>query len=136
MRSMTARLCALVVLCTALAAAHAVAQTQTASEFYLSYRAAFDKAKSIDELLPYMSKPVAAQITATPKADRAKMFELMKAMGTLTDVKVVKEAKSADGATLSVEGLDGDKKKNTGTVQIVKEGGAWKLGPESWSSSS
>ena len=50
-------------------------------------------------------------------------------------VKVVKEAPTATGATLSVEGMSPDKKKATGTVDMVKENGAWKVGKESWSSS-
>ena len=107
---------------------------QTASQFYLAYRAAFDKAKSIDELLPFLSKKGAEQVKATPAADRPKMFELMKMMGTLTEVKIIKEAKNGDGATLTVEGVSPDKTKTKGTVEIVKEGGAWKLGGENWSS--
>ncbi len=107
---------------------------QTASQFYQAYRAAFDKAKSIDELLPFLSKKSADQVKATPAADRPKMFELMKMMGTLSEVKILKEAKNGDGVTLTVEGVSQDKTKSKGTVEIVKEGGAWKLGGENWSS--
>jgi hypothetical protein len=107
---------------------------QTASQFYLAYRAAFDKAKSIDELLPFLSKKGAEQVKATPAADRPKMFELMKMMGTLTEVKIIKEAKNGDGVTLTVEGVSPDKTKTKGTVEIVKEAGSWKLGGENWSS--
>jgi hypothetical protein len=109
---------------------------QTASQFYMAYRAAFDKAASIEQLLPYMSKPTRAQVDATPAAERAKMFEVVKMLGTLTSVKVLKETKTADGVTLTVEGIDSDKKKTTGQVEVVRESGAWKLGGESWSSSS
>jgi len=117
------------------AAAGVAAQTQkTASQFYMDYRAAFDKAKSVDELLPFMSAESRKQVEATPAGERAKMFELMKAMGTLTNVKIVKETPSGDGATLTAEGLDSEKKKATGTITIVKEKGAWKLGGESWKS--
>jgi hypothetical protein len=107
---------------------------QTASQFYLSYRTAFDKAKSIDDLKPFMSKETLDQIDATPAAERSKMFEMIKMMGALTGVKVLKEAPGPKGATLTVEGIDSDKKKATGTVEIVKENGAWKLGGESWKS--
>jgi hypothetical protein len=107
---------------------------QTASQFYLAYRAAFDKAKSIDELLPFMAKKNVDQVKATPADQRGKMFEMIKEMGALTNVKVVKEVKSGDGATLTVEALGLDKAKTTVTVDIVKEGGAWKIGKESSSS--
>ncbi len=129
--SLTVALCATVTLLTPLAA-----QTKTASQFYMDYRTAFDKSTKIDDVLPYMSKQRADQVAATPADERAKMFEMIKMMGTLTEVKVLKEAKTAEGTTLTVEGLDSDKKKTTGTVKVIKEGGAWKLDGESWSSSS
>ena len=124
-------LCAAAVLVSSLAA-----QSKTASQFYMDYRVAFDKATKIDDVLPYMSKQRVDQVAATPADERAKMFEMIKMMGTLTDVKVLKEAKSADGATLTVEAVDSDKKKTTGTIKVIKEGGAWKIDGESWSSSS
>jgi hypothetical protein len=116
--------------------ASVLAQTQTASQFYTAYRVAFDKATKIDELLPLMSKKTNDQVAETPAAERGKAFEFIKMVGTVTDVKILKEAKTADGATLTVEALDSDKKKTTGTVKVIKEGGAWKLDSESWSSSS
>jgi hypothetical protein len=113
----------------------AVAQEQTASQFYMAYRAAFAKAAKIDDLLSFMSKATRKQIESTPAAERPKMFEMVKAMNTFTGVKVVKEAKSADGVTLTLEATDSDKAKATGTVEIVREDGAWKVGRERWSSS-
>jgi hypothetical protein len=110
-------------------------QSQTASQFYESYRVAYEKATKIADLLPFMSKTTNDQVAATPEGDRDKMFGLMKMMGA-TDVRIVKEAKTAEGATLSVEGIDADKKKITGEVKLVKENGAWKLDSESWKSSS
>ena len=124
-------LCAAAVLVSSLAA-----QSKTASQFYMDYRTAFDKASKIDDVLPYMSKQRADQVAATPADERAKMFEMIKMMGAITDVMILKEAKTAEGATLTVEALDPDKKKTTGTVKVIKEGGAWKLDGESWSSSS
>jgi hypothetical protein len=129
--SQAVALCAAVALLTPLAA-----QTKTASQFYMDYRTAFDKATKIDDVLPYMSKQRADQVAATPADERAKMFEMIKMMGALTEVKILKEAKTPEGATLTVEALDPDKKKTTGTVKVIKEGDAWKLDGESWKSSS
>ena len=112
----------------------AAAQTQTASQFYMTYRAAFEKAKKIEDLFPYMAKKNIDQVNATAPAERAQMFEMIKMMGAITDVKVVKETKTATGATLDVTAMDPDKKPTKGTVDIVKEGTAWKLGSESWKS--
>jgi hypothetical protein len=55
-------------------------------------------------------------------------------VGTLTNVKIVKETATSDAATLTVEGFDADRKKSTGKVTLVKEGGDWKIDTEEWSS--
>jgi hypothetical protein len=107
---------------------------QTASEFYTAYRAAFDKAKKIEELIPYMSKSMKADIEKTPTSERPTMFEMIKEMSKMSDVKIVKETKTADGVTLSVEAVGPERGKMTGQVRIVKEDGAWKMAKESWSS--
>jgi Domain of unknown function (DUF4878) len=117
-----------------LVAQRAPAQTETASQFYMRYRTAFDKAKKIEDLSPFLSKKSLDMVNATPAAERPKFFEMMKMMGSITDVKILKETKTADGAMLAVEALDPDKKKTNGKVEIVKEGGDWKLGNENWSS--
>jgi hypothetical protein len=129
---------ALVLTCTAWAQAPQ-AKAQTATQFYMAYRAAFDKATKIEDLFPYMAAKNLKQAEATPKADRDKMFGLLKMMGSLTDVKVTKEEHAPDGgAVLSAEGMatslsdDAKKEKQTGKITIVKEGGAWKLGEEDW----
>jgi hypothetical protein len=115
--------------------AQAQAKAQTATQFYMAYRAAFDKASKIEELFPYMAESNVKQVQATPTEQRAKMFEVVKAMGALTGVKVVKEEHTPDGgAMLTVEALGPDKSKTTGKITIVKEKGAWKVGREAWSS--
>jgi hypothetical protein len=112
------------------------AQTKTAQQFYQEYVAAFAKARAIEDILPYMAAENRKQAEETPKADRDKMFEMIKMFGH-TDIKVVKEEKGANGSTvLSVEGVDSDKQKSTGTITIVKEGAAWKIGKESWTTKS
>jgi Domain of unknown function (DUF4878) len=122
--------------CAAAATPGAQAPPQTASQFYMSYRAAFEKAATIEEVFPYVSKDIRAKMESTPAAERPKMFEFVKQMSNMTDVKVVKETKTDDGATLTVEAVSSDKEKMTGQIQVVKEGGAWKMGKESWSNKS
>ena len=119
-------------------AAPALAQDaqKSASQFYTEYRAAFEKAKTIDEILPYMSANRRKQVEATPAGERKKMFEFIKMMGTLSNVKIVKEARTDAGATLTVEALDSDKAKTTGTITVVNESNAWKIEKESFFSGS
>ena len=107
---------------------------QTATEFYLAYRVAFDKAKSVADIRPWHSKAVQAKMDATSKEDNAMMFDMVKMMSAVTNLKVIKETKTASGVTLSVEALDSDKKKTTGEVFLIREGGVWKLERERWSS--
>jgi hypothetical protein len=108
------------------------AAVQTPSQFYLAYRAAFDKATSVDQIKPYHAKSVRAQMDATPAAERGMMFEMLKMIGTVTGVKIVKETKTATRASLSVEGIDADKAKTTGEVTLVMEDGGWKIEKEDW----
>jgi hypothetical protein len=125
-----------VVLFAVVAAIGAQPANQTASEFYMTYRAAFAKAKAIEQMLPLMSAEMKAQVEKTPAAERPKMFEFVQQMSNaMTNVKVIKETKTDTGATLTVEALDG-KDKMSGQIQVVKEGAAWKMGKESWSSKS
>jgi hypothetical protein len=108
---------------------------ETATQFYTLYLAAFEKATKIEDVLPYMSTDMRKQIEATPAAERPKMFNMIKMMGGMnTGIKVTKEARTANGATLTAEAQGPDKKKVNGTIDVVREGTAWKLGKESWSS--
>jgi hypothetical protein len=111
---------------------------QTASQFYLEYRAAFDKAKKLDDILPFMTAQKRQQAEAMPAIVRDLGLESMKATKTVTGVKVLKEESTASGVMLTVEGARPAQSKTgtmmiaKGTVTIVKEGGAWKIGTESW----
>ncbi len=103
------------------------------SEFYLAYRVAFDKATSIDELLPWVAKGRAEQIAKAPPGERREAFEMIKMFDDRTNVKVVKETPSVGGAELQVEGISAESEgKATGVITLVKEGGAWKIERESW----
>jgi hypothetical protein len=116
----------------ALASATLAAQSQTATQFYMGYLAALGKAKSVDDLLPFMSKTRVDQVKAEKPDDRAMMFDMIKEFAP-KDVKVVKETPSASGATLEATGSDGAGGTTRGTITLVKEGGAWKVDRESWS---
>ena len=106
---------------------------KTGAEAYLAYRTAFAKAKTIDELLPWMSKERASQIAKTPAGERKEMFDMIKMMDDHTNIKVIKETPTAKGADLQVEAMsDGGKSKATGVITMAKEGAAWKIDQESW----
>ena len=101
---------------------------QSATEFYQAYRKAFAKAQKVEDLLPMMAASRRAEMQKTPADERTMMFGMLKEMtAEQGDVKVLKETATANGAELSVQAKD-----STGTVTLVKEGGAWKLDKESW----
>jgi hypothetical protein len=110
----------------------AAQQAGEGAKFYAEYRAAFAKAKAIQDVLPYLSKARVEMVNQTPKGDRAKMFEIMTAMD-VKDVKIVKESKTNAGYVLEAVGKGsmgpGDAK---GTINIVREAGQLKLDKESW----
>jgi hypothetical protein len=67
--------------------------------------------------------------------DRRKMSSLVKMLGGVLNPKVVKDEKSASGATLTVEGTEPTlKTKTTGTIKLIRENDTWTLDSESWSS--
>jgi hypothetical protein len=105
---------------------------KTPGQVFLEYRAAFEKAKTVDEILPFMDKTTKAEILKTPATERKQMFSMMQMMSDARSVKVVKETTNDKGVELAVEGTTPDKKKSTGKIQMVKEAGAWKVAKESW----
>lgn len=132
-RSVVATLVASAALLTlAPARALAAGETGEGAKFYLQYKAAFAKAKAIEEILPYMAKKRAAEIESTPKDDRAKMFEMIRMMD-VRDVKIAKETRTENGITLGVTGTGGLGDGPTkGTITLVREDGQLKVDKESW----
>ena len=124
-------LVATIVLAFVAAALPALAQGPSATEFYKTYRAAWAKATSFQDVASFHSKASQAKLAEIPADEQKMMFEMVKEMDP-KDVKVVKETATATGATLDLTGVDADKKTVTGTVELVKEGGAWKMVKESW----
>ena len=122
------------VLSSFMALSSVAAQTGTPTQFYMSYRAAFEKAQKIEDLLPFLAAKNRQQVEKTPADERLKFFEMMKMFGAMFDVKVLKATKSGSGEMLSVEGMTSGKRQ-TCNVEIVSEGGAWKLGAEKCSGS-
>jgi hypothetical protein len=107
---------------------------ETATQFYTRYLAALGKATTIDQLTPLLSADMVKQITSTPADQRPMMFGMIKDMaGMNKNVKVTKETPNAKGTTLTATATGMDGKPVKGTIEVMKEGGAWKLGKESWS---
>ncbi len=116
-----------------LASAQPAASYKTGGDFYLAYRVAFDKATSIDELLPWVAKGRREQIAKAPADEKKEGFDMIKMFDDRIDIKVVKETPSAAGVELQVEGISAETKaKATGVIALVKEEGVWKIERENW----
>lgn len=108
------------------------AQATTPTQAYMAYRAAFDKATKMEDLTPFQSKDVRAEMAAMPAKQRAEFFGMIKPMGTMASVKVAKETMTATGATLTVDAVNPAKVPMYCEVTMVKEDGAWKVAHENW----
>lgn len=100
---------------------------------YVAYRKAFDQAKSIDELKPFMDSKTIARVDASPADQRAGLFNMMKAMTEIVDLEVAKETVTGETAELEATGVNvGLGSDARATVKLVKEAGGWKIQNESW----
>jgi hypothetical protein len=113
---------------------------QEPGEVYLEYRETFEKAETLEEILPYFCKERAEEVKATPADEAAMMWDLMKMMmGGVSGLKVLDETwEGEDKVILKMEGIqtqEGETSKLTGEVIMLKEYGAWKIGIEKFSSS-
>jgi hypothetical protein len=101
---------------------------ETATQFYLRWRRTAVNAKSVDEITAFWTADALEQFSMMPDSARADTLAMVNRFyRTQTDVKVVKETATPTGAALSLEALDADKKPIVGSVDVVKENGAWKI---------
>jgi hypothetical protein len=103
-------------------------QPESGTEFYLRYRKTALAAKSVEEILAFWSSELLHEFKMEPEDARAGTLDMVKRMeGSLGDVRVVRETATPTGATLSLEAIGPDKKPRSGTIELVKETGAWKI---------
>ena len=111
--------------------------SETATQFYLRYRAAAANATSVDEVLAFWSDDVVNEFKSAPPDQRVDLAGIKRMIGMASDVTVVRETVSTGPGTsdalLSLEGIGPDQKKVTATAHLVTKEGAWKLAePEQW----
>ena len=110
------------------ATAAEVQATETASAFYMRWRSTVLSAKSVDELATFLDADTLEQFKMEPEPAKSETLPMMKRLyQQKNDVRVVKETPTPHGATLSLEAVDSEKGPLVGTVDVVKENGAWKI---------
>jgi len=122
----------LVVLLGCMAWTSLAATAKTPTQAYLDYHAALQKAKTLDEVLPYLSTEYRGMLESQPKTDRATWLARLKDMAPARDLKITKETVNGDKCTLEGTGTSSKGNPSQGKISLVKEGGAWKLDEEGW----
>ena len=109
------------------------AQAKSPTEAYLAFVAAAQKAKSLDEIVPHLSKDYRAMLSAQANDQKPVWLQRLKDSADMLDIKITKETVSGDKCTL--EGTAKSKKDLPlkGKVFLVKEDGGWKLDEQGWS---
>src|SRR5205823_13176493 len=95
---------------------------------------AFDKAVAAGDMAAVKRGVSAEQAKEMGSEDFKKMFPLMQALRA-KNVKITGGTIDGDTATLLATGKD-ESGASTGTITMVREGGAWKVKGEEWKSKS
>jgi len=108
------------------------AESKTPTAAYLEYQAAVQKATSLAEVLPRLSAAYRATLESHPKKEHPMWLERLKQSSNIKDLKITKETISGDKCTLDGSGTSTRGNPVKGKVNLVREGGAWKVDEEFW----
>jgi hypothetical protein len=111
--------------------AKAVPSAKTPTQAFLDYDAAVRKAKTLAEVLPYLSAEYRAMLESRPKADQPVWLGRLKE-SPVKDLKVTKETVTGNKCTLEATGTSEKGNAVHGKIILVKEDGAWKLDEQFW----
>lgn len=130
-------LAAAALLCSLLPAAPAAAQARARgpAEAYLAAVAVVRRAKGFDPILPHLSAQYRSDVENQDDAGRQSFFAYFKASLAQTDVVILKETVEGDVAALEASGRDAAGGRVVGTIEMVREDGAWRLDDYTWAPS-
>lgn len=115
----------------AFAAAAVGEEAGTPARAYLDLRAAVGKATTAEAMFPYLSATYRRVVSNLPAAERNDWLQRLKRVPP-AEVKIQAQALAGDRCALGVITRDASHVKWSGRVEMVREGGAWKLADESW----
>ena len=114
------------------AEAKAPAPAKKAIDVYKEYQAAVKTAKSIKDVLPFLTKEYVRNLSGAPKDMQDRMFEGLKPDAGWQDIAVTSETTKGDILELKTTAKGPDGKFVVGTVAFKNEGGAWKIEGQGW----
>ena len=98
---------------------------------YLELRAIVEKASHPDAVLPYLSANYRRVVSGLPKVERDGWLARLKRTPPATP-RLQAQALAKDRCALGVVARDASHIKWSGRVEMVREGNAWKLADETW----
>ena len=115
------------------AAAAVVDEPGSPGRAYLDLRATVERSSSPDAVLPYLSANYRRVVSNLPKAERdAWLARLKRVPPASAPVKLQAQALAGDRCALGAVARDATHVKWSGRIEMVREGGGWKLADESW----
>ncbi len=114
-------------------AAQAAGEPGPVARAYLDLRAAAGKATKPEALLPHLSARYQRVVGRLPAGERDDWFQRFKRFPP-TPVTIQAQAVAGDRGALGAVARDAAHVKWSGRIEMVREGGAWKLDDETWSS--
>ncbi|MEO8487847.1 MAG: hypothetical protein ABI585_16090 [Betaproteobacteria bacterium] len=107
------------------------AEPGTPGRAYLDLRVAVEKATTPEAVLPYLSATYRRVVSRLPKAEREGWLARLKRVPP-AQVKLQAQALAGDRVALGAVARDASHVKWSGRIEMVREGGAWRLADESW----
>ncbi len=102
-------------------------------KFYESYVSALNQAKSIDDISDYLAAENLEERDDMSAEEEAFFLEFIKETRKSMKTKSIKSNIEGDKATINIEALDtASNSPITGTVDLIKENGKWKIKKESF----
>jgi hypothetical protein len=108
------------------------APAKKAIDVYREYQAAVKTAKTLDPILPFLTKEYATNLKGAPKDMQDRMLKRFMDDAGWTDIVVVKESTTKGILTLETTAKGPDGKAMTGKIAFMNEGGAWKIEGQGW----
>lgn len=107
-------------------------QLGPAAQAYLALRTLAGKATSPDQVLPHLSAHYRRVVTNLPRGERDDWFMRFKRVPP-APVTIQAQAQAGDRTALGAVARDAMHAKWSGRIEMLREGGAWKLDDEAWS---
>lgn len=108
------------------------AQAKKAIDVYRDFQAAAQTAKTIDPLLPFLTKEYRTNLQGAPKASQDNMFRSFQNDATWREIVVTKETIKGNTCQLETTAKDPEGKAMLGKIAFIKQAGEWKIEGQGW----